>query len=224
MQLEAVIERVWRCTRRQWSSECVDAPAGHDRANLDGVNERVWRYTWGPWSSEFGNAFAGRNPASLHECWEALDGRRAGCGDSFHYVVNLQPWEGDNVTLPLSSHGGTPEAEATFRGQLVIIRMKGIQTILDGCCTRCMLYSVYAVLGVWCTRCMVYSVYAVLGVCCTWCMLYSVYALLGVCYTRCQLKIMTWQDREGWLNFVFCDDCGVVDEDENDGEDTSGYE
>jgi len=38
--------------------------------------------------------------------------------------------------------GGTPEAEATFRGQLVIMRMKGRQTILGGCCTRCMLYSV----------------------------------------------------------------------------------
>jgi len=38
----------------------------------------------------------------------------------------------------------------------------------------CMLYSVYAVLGVCCTQCMLYSVYAVLGVCCTRCMLYSV--------------------------------------------------
>ena len=44
--------------------------------------------------------------------------------------------------------GGTPEAEGTFSGQLVIMRMKGRQTILGGCCTRCILYSVYAVLGV----------------------------------------------------------------------------
>ena len=52
-----------------------------------------------------------------------------------------------------------PEAEATFRGQLVIMRMKGRQTFFGECCTRCMLYSVYVVLGVfW------YSVYAVLGV------------------------------------------------------------
>jgi len=57
-----------------------------------------------------------------------------------------------------------PEAEATFRGHLVIMRIKGRKTILGGCCTRCMLYSVYAVLGVCCTRCMLYSVYAVLGV------------------------------------------------------------
>ena len=46
--------------------------------------------------------------------------------------------------------GGTPEAEATFRGQLVIMRMKGRQTILGT-------YSVYAVLGVCCARCMLYS-------------------------------------------------------------------
>jgi hypothetical protein len=42
---------------------------------------------------------------------------------------------------------------------------------------------------------------------------------------------MTWRDREGWLDFVFCDDGKVVDnkerdgeEDENDVEDTSGHE
>jgi len=52
-----------------------------------------------------------------------------------------------------------PEAEAIFRGQLVIMRMKGRQTIFGGCCTRCMLYSVNVVLGVF-----LYSVYAVLGV------------------------------------------------------------
>jgi len=42
---------------------------------------------------------------------------------------------------------GTLEAEATFRGQLLIVGMKGRQTILDGSCTWCMLYSVYALLG-----------------------------------------------------------------------------
>jgi len=53
---------------------------------------------------------------------------------------------------------GTPEAEATFSSQLVIMRMKGRQTILGGYYTLCILYSVYAVLGVCCTRCMLYSV------------------------------------------------------------------
>jgi len=106
-----------------------------------------------------------------------------------------------------------------------------VNSVLSVCCTRCMLYSVYAVLGVCCTRCMLYLVYAVLGVCCTRCMLYSVYAVLGVCCPWCQLVIMTWRDREGWLNFVFCNDSRVLDEkkrngdeDENDMENTSGHE
>jgi len=64
---------------------------------------------------------------------------------------------------------------------------------------------------------MLYSVYAVLGVCCTRCMLYSVYVVLDVCCTRSQLMIMAWRDREGWLNFVFCNDGRVVDEKERDG-------
>jgi len=35
-----------------------------------------------------------------------------------------------------------PEAEATFRGQLEIVKMKGRQTILGVCCTWCMPHSV----------------------------------------------------------------------------------
>jgi len=38
--------------------------------------------------------------------------------------------------------GATPGADSTFRGQLVIVRMKGLQTISRVCCTRCMLHSV----------------------------------------------------------------------------------
>jgi len=79
-----------------------------------------------------------------------------------------------------------------------------------------MLYSVYALLGVCCTRCMLYSVYALLGVCCTRCMLNSVYAVLSLCCTQCQLMIMTWRDREGLLDCVFCDESRVVDEKEGD--------
>jgi hypothetical protein len=37
-----------------------------------------------------------------------------------------------------------PEAEVIFRGHLLIMRMKGTQTILGGCSTQCMQYSVYA--------------------------------------------------------------------------------
>jgi len=113
------------------------------------------------------------------------------------------------------------------------MRMIERQRILGGCCTRCMLYWVYALLGVCYTRCMLYSVYAVLGVCCTRCMLYSVYAVLGVfctlcmlysvyvgldvCCTQCQLMMMAWRDRQGWLSFVLSNNGTVVDEKERDG-------
>ena len=60
--------------------------------------------------SKFGDALAGYDRARLKEYLEAVD---------------LQ--------------GGMPEAEATFRGQLEIVRMKGRQTILGVCCTRCQL-------------------------------------------------------------------------------------
>jgi len=48
-------------------------------------------------------------------------------------------------------------------------------------------------------------------------MLYSLYAVLGVCCTRCQLMNMTCRNREGWLNFVFCNDGRVMDQKERDG-------
>jgi len=58
MHLEAVIERVWRCTRRPWSSEFGDALRCRDRESLDmhleAAIKRVWRCTWRPRSSEFG--------------------------------------------------------------------------------------------------------------------------------------------------------------------------
>jgi len=44
--------------------------------------------------------------------------------------------------------GGMPEAEATSRGQHILMRMMGSQSFLGGCCTQCMLYSVHALLGV----------------------------------------------------------------------------
>jgi len=45
-------------------------------------------------------------------------------------------------------YGGTPEVQATFKGQLIIVRMKGRRTILGVYCTRCMLHSAYAALSV----------------------------------------------------------------------------
>jgi len=54
----------------------------------------------------------------------------------------------ENWLVAVDREGGTPEAEATFMGQLQIVTMKGQQTILDVCCTQCMLHSVYAALSV----------------------------------------------------------------------------
>jgi len=52
MYLEAVIERVWRCTSRTRSSQLTDALGGNDRASLEmhseAVIERDWRCTWRP--------------------------------------------------------------------------------------------------------------------------------------------------------------------------------
>jgi len=65
-------------------------------------------------------------------------------------------WQGDftfealieSLLVVVDLKGGTPEAEATFRGQRVIVRLKEWQTILGVCWTWCMLYSVYATLHV----------------------------------------------------------------------------
>jgi len=82
--------------------------------------------------------------------------------------------------VAVDRQGGIAEAEATFRSQLEILRMKGRQAILGVCFTWGLLYSVYSLLSVCCTWCMLYSVYAVPGVCCTRCMLYLVYSALSV--------------------------------------------
>ena len=57
--------------------------------------------TWRRYLSEFGH----RDRVRLDEYLEAVDVRRAGCCESIHQLVNLQQWECDKVTLPLSSHG-----------------------------------------------------------------------------------------------------------------------
>jgi len=48
VNLEAVVERVWRYTWRLRLSEFGDALGGPDRAKLEAAIERVWIYTWRP--------------------------------------------------------------------------------------------------------------------------------------------------------------------------------
>jgi len=77
MPLEAVIERVWRCTWRPrsswtqrctwrpWSSELGDALGGRDQVTL--------RITWKPWSSHFGDALGGRDQVELRDAHGGLN-------------------------------------------------------------------------------------------------------------------------------------------------------
>jgi len=72
MYLEAMIERVWRCTWRPWSSAFGDAVGGRDSANLETVILRVYRYTWWLWLSKCVDALGGHNWASLEMQLEAV--------------------------------------------------------------------------------------------------------------------------------------------------------
>jgi len=109
VQMEIEIEWVQRCTGKPGSSEFGDALWGRDGASFDmlweAIIDQVCRCTLRPWSSEFRDALWGRNRGSRDEYMEPVDGRRAGCWDSFHQFVNSQPWECDNVTLTFSGHG-----------------------------------------------------------------------------------------------------------------------
>jgi len=171
--------------------------------HLEALIEWDWRCIWRPWSNWFGDAVGGNDRARL-EYLEVVDGRHVGCYDSIHHFVNVQPWEYDKVTLPLSSlavlAGGGQSVGWYTRSWIYnqgstsnLVRMKGRWMFLGRCCTKCIVY-----FGVWynrwklffgvCgTQWMLSYVYAVLGVFCTWCMLYWVFAVLGVCYIQWML-------------------------------------
>jgi hypothetical protein len=60
MDMEAVINRVWKCTWRPWSGQFGDALRGRDRGSLkmhfESVIEQIWGYTMWPWLGQFGDA------------------------------------------------------------------------------------------------------------------------------------------------------------------------
>jgi len=91
MYLEAVIERVERCTWRPGSSELRDALGGQDRVNSEihseAAIERVWRCTWRPRSSELRDALGGRDRASLEMHWQAVIEQVWRC--------SLRPWSSE---------------------------------------------------------------------------------------------------------------------------------
>ena len=76
MYLEALIERVKRCTWRPRLCELRDALGGKDRVNseihCEALIEQVWRCTWRPRLSELRDALGGRDTARLELNWEAV--------------------------------------------------------------------------------------------------------------------------------------------------------
>jgi len=159
MHLEAMIKQVCRCTWRLWSNEFPDALGGrHWRSleiHLEAVIRGVCRCTWRLWSSEIrgvlahGQSGGGNSGGRCDGSWDSIYWLTCNCG-------NVDNWV---------QHGVRRDERLAESGR---------QSMSGCCCTWCMLYSVYAILGECRTRCMLYSVNAVLGVCCTRCMLYSV--------------------------------------------------
>ena len=109
MHLEAVIERVWRCTWRPRSSELRDALRGRNQSSLEmhweAVIEQVWTCTWRPRSSELRDAFPGCDRASwempleaqmewTHRCtwrpWRIQFGHALGVWDRVHSEMHSE--------------------------------------------------------------------------------------------------------------------------------------
>jgi len=125
INLEAVVEPVSRCTCMPWSSKFGDMhlkakmvrtwrPQSNRFRDALGCRERVslqihleaaiewvWRCIRRPWSYELG----GHTGASLDEYLEGVDGQRARCWTSFRQLVDLQLWDCEMVTLPLTTNG-----------------------------------------------------------------------------------------------------------------------
>jgi len=156
IRLEAVIEWVLEiCTWWPWSCELRGCDWASLQIRLEAVIERVWRNTWRPWWSEFGDELGGRNRASLDGYWEAVDGRRAGCWDCQHQLVNSQPWECDKVTVPVSSHGELADSGWLCREACQMLKLHSgvnsqswewredqqtwVDVVFGICCTRCQL-------------------------------------------------------------------------------------
>jgi len=124
MQLGAVIERVWRGTRRPWLSEFGGRNRASGEIHLEAAIERVWRCTWRPWSSEIRGVLGGSRSGG-----GSSRGRRDGSWDSIHRLThncgNVENWV----------HHGLPKRwETGWERETVDLGM--------------MQYAVYAVLGV----------------------------------------------------------------------------
>jgi len=203
--LRMTIEWTQRYTWRRFMLQVRDAHGGRDRASLEmhweALIEWTQRCTWRSWSSTFGDSLGGQDRARLEEYLQAVERRHARCWDSIHRLVNLQPRESDEVTLP---------SNCLMESWLVMVDLLGRHVwswrFIQGSTHNCENDGKTDNL---------------------WWMLYSVYAVLGVCCAQCLLMIMAWRDSEGRLKFVFYIDgreTEMGDEDGNNVEEPSGYE
>jgi len=164
VNLEVVIERVWRYTWMLRSCELGGRIRASLVIHLEGVMEWVSGYTCRLWWSEFGDSLGGRDRARLDEYLEAVDRRCAGCWDCIGQLVDLQRWECDKRwpylwALPQSwlmavdcigRHAGS---WSYIEGSTCNHEIEGMKNNLGR-----MPYWVYTVLGVCCGRSMLYSV------------------------------------------------------------------
>ena len=197
----------WRCTLRPWSSELGDALGGLDRVNsemhLETVMGRVWRCTGRPWSSEFGDALWGCDRARLEIQLETeIEGTQRCSGRPWLSKVGHKLGSRDRLNSEMHSELWSSEFRDALAAGYDRRRLEEYLEVVDletadGRHARCW-DSIHRLVNSkpW-----------------EWALMKSwkwrddrqslVYAVLGVCCTRCQLMIMSWRDREGWLNYVF---------------------
>jgi len=208
MHMEAVIERVWRCTWRPWSCE----RGGRNRTSwtiqLEPVIERIWRCTWRPWRSECG----GCDRVSSEINMEAVIVRvwppwlcELGGRDRTPLVIRLEAvieWLWRCTWRPWCSEiggvlGGGSSGERRDR------RWDSTHWSTRNCRN----VEIWVQHGLTQDERLAGSGrQSILRWCSTRCMQKSVYAVLGVCCTRCYLLFMAWRDRERSLNIVFFGD------------------
>jgi len=136
MHLEEEIKWTQRCAWRPYLNEFRDAFGAHDRASLEMQLEAIIEQNWkSPWRWSIG---------WCNMCW-----------DSIYRLITMQPLACDVYTYMwalmeswlevVERYGGTTDAEAIFRGEVLYVKMKGdsqssVDAILGVCYTRCTLY------------------------------------------------------------------------------------
>jgi len=187
---------------------------------FEAIIEQVWRYISRLWSGEFRDALGGHNRASFEVHLEAVM--------EWVWRCTWRPWSSEIRTI--------------LRPGRWMVRRVGRLHLSVSWLSNMLMWQGDFTLEVswwpnwWRRHARIWNY--IQGSTCThqnerktnnvrW-MLYLVYDVLDVRCTRCQLMIIASTDREGWRNFVFCDDGRVVDEKERDGgwkwERCGGYE